>query len=1401
CALPISCEAAQEISGKLLEIMQKDPVSCKLGYGQSYMVLRPKRDPLTFAEKGLLLQIYYKKQGKYNYPHLKGLVEKLEKSISEDPEKRSIVVQQILNSNDLTNPKIQDSLKTLTERILVKDILDEYLKAPPTDDITEKRFLGRAGGLGVQDRDVFLCIKEIQGSPTNIIGLPIDVIFRIFRHFNIRVKNYQPEKKYWPSQLEQEKIFDLDTQLLHTQNLRKDLISREIKKLEKQYDSSSEDNFEFILEFIKNSFQIMKKNYEIKAYDEVENHFKGFFSKIKNIEKALSNEIDAIKESLKTQIPPRNENQRKLLRLEKANCIIEYTNDVVNKELKKLYPPKPDISTQSVFSTRKFTRTLGKIINQFGNEIYEIPEIPIPERNRVEFRPDGKYNLFDNELSLNLLDNFDSDTKISTLERGLEHFTKVCAELSKSSGKLDAHRLEVKTKNSFSASDNTLIKNIFRKIAEYTLLDDDYNKGIELNNDIIYDQRDLFLYELEKLSKERTKNGQSLEIALTSGRRGCEGLLTLLAAFFFANKGYTVSLHVESGPNVDGDMTKEDIAFLLPYFNAIVGEYWTGIKKLEDLIPEKINLENTNDDMRELLTRMSDEQSDDSYDLIILTDERWYSFLVGTQEQIRPPFNKFKRTEIFTIHIHKNRLQTLPVPDWEFYTEIGHFIDPILTTGSIVFQLFKANAWHDPVTISYSSYKCHDFLKILENDQRLEDIKTFKKQLIKECKAFVGIPEPQEELEGPLISKDLESDHVSYKYKSPLKYVDIDIQKKRNEDDFSLSVTVVLNEFLRDVMELEGNPWPEIKIKIPNLIRSNILHLTQKGPDSHILTEEEKQLLKEKASIERELASCIEVVENKNATYLDVSLDVSKLPAERKRHLEKNYIYIKVIKDFGDESLLGKTCEYMQAEFIPKNDGNGKEYLHFIFKNDNFLRVQLQDIQILSKNSDTISPILGHVIELRMGANNSETSQPKMIQFQKKTLSRQIIRNKLVMGAPMHRFTDLEKRLIVLKDQKDFVLYTELIKIGNFYSEEFRINPFYEDEPNYSGGLPQMRLSNKEPYPVVQLSGPHTLPLLLTLDKNNTVFKDENNTLQNFMDAAILAQNNNAVAIDLNMGCPSQAVKDSGGGAELSQDNREFAIKLLETLKEKLHIPVSAKIRLVKKSGRINEVDKDKSKSFIEELAQKGADWIVVHMRTIDDSYSDPAKKDEFYEIIRSIRTINEKDFDFLEQKQFSLLLNELESRKIIKNHPDHNHQVLTKEGRKTIDNYLGDINEFFNFLKLEQIPKKDEIFEVLRRKSVPIFANGQISNSEEALRALEYGCDGVMIGTAAMKNEVKKCGGLDEKITKLFDVSQEYEAKLLFEELKQQGIICGIKGSWSSATFHKNIDIYEADLSKFFQN
>lgn len=101
-------------------------------------------------------------------------------------------------------------------------------------------------------------------------------------------------------------------------------------------------------------------------------------------------------------------------------------------------------------------------------------------------------------------------------------------------------------------------------------------------------------------------------------------------------------------------------------------------------------------------------------------------------------------------------------------------------------------------------------------------------------------------------------------------------------------------------------------------------------------------------------------------------------------------------------------------------------------------------------------------------------------------------------------------------------------------------------------------------------------------------------------------------AIDINMGCPAQKIVTNGEGSALMREP-ELAGRIVETVKQHVHLPVSVKFRKGWDDRSENAVE------FAKRLEASGADALTVHPRTRMAQYAGKADWDVIKRVKRAV--------------------------------------------------------------------------------------------------------------------------------------------------------------------------------------
>lgn len=116
-------------------------------------------------------------------------------------------------------------------------------------------------------------------------------------------------------------------------------------------------------------------------------------------------------------------------------------------------------------------------------------------------------------------------------------------------------------------------------------------------------------------------------------------------------------------------------------------------------------------------------------------------------------------------------------------------------------------------------------------------------------------------------------------------------------------------------------------------------------------------------------------------------------------------------------------------------------------------------------------------------------------------------------------------------------------------------------------------------------------------------------------DAAIIAQETGASAIDINMGCPVRKVCSTGGGAALLKDFSK-AVQIAEAVVKAVKIPVTAKTRLGWDEQNIIAPDLARA------LEDVGIKAVFIHGRTREQGFGGKVNLDGIRAVVQSVKSI-----------------------------------------------------------------------------------------------------------------------------------------------------------------------------------
>jgi nifR3 family TIM-barrel protein len=195
--------------------------------------------------------------------------------------------------------------------------------------------------------------------------------------------------------------------------------------------------------------------------------------------------------------------------------------------------------------------------------------------------------------------------------------------------------------------------------------------------------------------------------------------------------------------------------------------------------------------------------------------------------------------------------------------------------------------------------------------------------------------------------------------------------------------------------------------------------------------------------------------------------------------------------------------------------------------------------------------------------------------------------------APMAGYTESPFRQLVKEIEPSVILISELTSVEGIKHGNEKTRNMISFTPSES------------PYYGVQLFG---------------------NDTQSFIEAAKVVEEMKADFIDLNFGCPSPKIVNSGNGSALLRD-LEGSAKMIEALVKSTKLPVTVKMRL----GFYNDAETIQAAKMFESA---GIQVLAIHGRTTTQKFTGTADWEKIYQVKEalSIPVIGNGDIDSAEK-------------------------------------------------------------------------------------------------------------------------------------------------------------------------
>lgn len=1394
---------------ELDNIWSKPRIKNKLGYGKSVIHLRALNEKLTLKDFELIVDMVKKEPLKYvNLLTIRSVSDKLlslqQKEIihqykvrqeellkgsNPDHSQNTKELEQLLKEKEefakklveILTPTLEDEKKFNIELfkgikgLTVNTILDRYH--------SWQKHNGKTAGIGIQDRDFFLCVEYVEGSPLNVAGIPEKELFQFYHEFGILTTPPDILDKYWPHKEEQLKIDSEQTislitrhqELQANRNKRAQAVMAEnaIKKAHgTDKRSIIKKKFEAIRyrQMSKEYFDIFREVKKLSTFVESKTDTNDeYYKNIKTIADKLVKKNQRIKEKFKKEfgyeIPNGYLNRNQFSNEDRieVNELLDELDAQIWKwdEIKDKHwdSASQKYKSDNIDTPVSFSEQEG-INSDVLHKVLDLAKTSSWEGNKA--RHFNGFLAFEKHLK-----NLSSDD-ITDIGKASIQYIKEKESLKKDletllkKAKSPEHKKELKNHISELVKEIEVIKgtiaNEYSVIFDSILSGNRESRGVEQIDKMLKDDRNALFEYINTISQD---GEEPQNIILTVGNSGKEAMMSLWLGYLLLSQGHNVTLSAKSKPMNQFDCNILELKYVTHYFDGILKAKSERAKGLGDFA-KKGQLHFAEIDNLEQIEKLSLTNSEGKplqNKLAVLTGELWYSNIVGKSDLKKPPYNTLDNTALFSIHVHKTPSKPLAVLDKQVTTRTGDYVDRSITTGWKICQMFLPEAvelkkaegddnseWEDGWRRFNMEFKPFTYDKdnnIISNQdfdltKMLKDEKTKAKiveQIVKECKSYVGVKELAKGLKP-----NKNGDGFIFQYWTPQKFVEITVNSK------SINVELLMDyDEKNERVEREGGtPWDDVKSKIPNLINAVFWGIAKEQAEQKgllLLTNDAKERLI-KLNINTETINASELKSSNVISSEKEILDVTIPTMDLNQHLLSDFkgsLMVQIIKKKSNGEYIKELIPALRTE----------EGIKCRFTN---LTDNMQIVDIIGISNDNKNKKLARFVDdskiddfvYQFSTDKNSKSEQKY-ELTPKELSLSAMQAEKVLIAPVDKYTTMENRVkwnTIHNDGDDHVAYTELIRLGCIWSKSHTYNPLYWEDPNYITAIPRMTISSHEGPLVFQLAGPHNLPIEQADDNifpDHALLTDEekNQRIANyFAKAAQLAEYMGASAIDINMGGP--ALANQKGGIYLAQENPELAYEIVRTINKAVKIPVCVKTRLFREKDGLPTVDINKTVEFIQNMTTAGAKWVAIHTRVWHEGTTSEGKarnkRNELRQVIQLVRDAKNSFSD--EEIKILQIENILDERGYL-NTSQFDQLLSNMQETNIIDkNWQPINNEEFKITNNPYSNKENvDMFNRLKALRTLIYANGEVYNMDDIEKAKEIGTDGVMIWAAMHKD------------------------------------------------------------------